>query len=140
VQLTPSPASRLAHAGLGVAAGALGVGVAQDGFAPEAAATILAALLVCLGLVIVIRSALIGVDCRDGQVRVRGLLLTRVVPRASVYEVTGFPALLWRDSGGRRRWTPVVFLMDSPRALPRFRQENFSNLVRLRRWIAEGRR
>jgi hypothetical protein len=81
-----------------------------------------------------------NVECRNGQVRVRGLFLTRVVPRDDVDGVTDFPALVWRDGGGRRRWTPIVFLMDSPRAPTRFRQENAWNLVRLRWWIADGRR
>jgi hypothetical protein len=140
VELTPSRVSRLAHATLGVAAGALGLGVAVEGSLPGPIRAALAALLVGLGVVIVVRSRGLGVECRNGQVRVRGLLLTRVVPRADVDEVTDFPALVWRDGGGRRRWTPIVFLMDSPGALTRFRQENVSSLLRLRRWIADGRR
>ena len=80
-----------------------------------------------------------SVECSNGQVRVRGLFLTRVVPRAAVDEVTDFPALVWRDGRGRHRWTPIVFLMDSSRSPTRFRQENASSLVRLRRWIADGR-
>jgi len=140
VELTPSRVARLAHATLGVAAGALGLAVAAEESLPGAVRAVLAALLVFLGVVIVVRSRRIGVECRDGRVRVRGLLMTRVVPRADVDEVTDFPALVWRDGGGRRRWTPIVFLMDNPGALSRFRQENAASLVRLRRWIADGRR
>lgn len=140
MELTPSRIPRLAQATPAVAAGVLGLGAGAEDSLPGPVRAALAALLICLGVVIVVRSRRMGVECRNGQVRVRGLLLTRVVPRADVDEVTDFPALVWRDGAGRRRWTPIVFLMDSPRAPARFRQENVSSLARLRRWIADGRR
>jgi hypothetical protein len=140
VKLTPLPIARLAHASLGVVAAAFGLGLWRDGFAPEPVATAIAAVLAGGGVVIVVRSVRMGVECRDGVVRVRGLLLTRVVPRASIDAVTDFPSLLWRDDKGRRRWTPVAFLYDSPRSLGQIRRHNASELERLRGWIRRPRR
>ena len=103
--LTPLPLTKLAHASLGVAAVPIGVGLWVDGFAPEPVVRALAAVLVSIGAVVAVRSLRIGVECWDGGVRVRGVLRTRLVPRSSIEEVTSFPALWWRDSAGRRRWT-----------------------------------
>ena len=139
MELSPLPLTKLAHAALGVAAMALGVGLWSDGFPPEPVARALAAVLLSLGGVVAIRSWRIGVECRDGGVRVRGLLSTRLVPRASIEKVTKFPALRWRDSVGRRRWTPIAFLGDSPGAFSRYKRHNAAELDRLRRWITRPR-
>jgi hypothetical protein len=139
VELTPLPLTKLAHASLGVAAMGFGVGLWVDGFTPELIARALAAALLGVGAVIAVRSLRIGLECRDGVVRVRGLLRTRVVPRATIEEITGLPALRWRDSEGRRRWTPIVFLSDSPGAFSHFRRHNAAELDRLRRWITRPR-
>jgi hypothetical protein len=133
VTLSPLPIARWAHASLGVVLVAIGAGLWRDRFAPEPVAMALAAVLAGVG--VVVRSMRMGVDCRDGVVRVRGLVLTRVVPRASIEEVTNFPSLVWRDAKGRRRWTPVAFLFDSPRSLSHIRRHNASELDRLRGWI-----
>ena len=102
---------------------------------PEPVATVLAAALVGLGALVAVRSMRIGIECRNGAVRVRGLLRSRTVPRASIEDITRFPALRWRDRDGRRRWTPIVFLMDSSRGLDSFRRHNARELTRLRRWV-----
>jgi hypothetical protein len=52
--------------------------------------------------------------------RVRGLLLTRDGPRLTIKKVAGFPALRWIGGSGRRRWTPIVFLMTPD---PEFREK-----------------
>ena len=111
------PLARVAHTALGVAVMAFGVGLWMDGFGPEPVARLLAAVVACVGAVIAVRSLRVGVECGDGAVRVRGLLRTRVVPGSSIEELTSFPALRWRDSAGRGRWTPIAFLSDSPGAL-----------------------
>ena len=133
------PLARVAHASLGVAAMALGVGIWVDGFALEPAASVLAAVVVGIGAVVAVRSLRIGVECRDGTVRVRGLLRTRLVTKTSIEELTGFPALRWRDNAGRGRWTPIAFLGDNPGALSRYKRHNDAELDRLRRWIARPR-
>lgn len=137
--LTPLPLTKLAHASLGVAAVAIGVGLWGDGFAPEPVARALAALFSGIGAVVAVRSLRIGVECRDGSVRVRGLLRSRLVPRASIEGVTDFPALRWRDSAGRERWTPIAFLGDSPGAFSHYTRHNAAELDRLRRWITRPR-
>jgi hypothetical protein len=139
VKLTPLPLTKLAHASLGVAAMPFGIGLWVDGFAPEPVARTLAAVLLGVGSVIAVRGLRIGVECRDGTVRVRGLLRTRVVPKASIEEVTSLPALRWRDSAGRRQWTPIVFLGDSPGAFSHSRRHNAAELNRLRKWITRPR-
>ena len=136
MELKPLLAARASHAVLGAVAGICGLGVWQDdGLMPEPVATVLAAALVGLGALVVVRSMRMGVECRNGAVRVRGLLLSRTVPRASIEDITPFPALRWRDSDGRRRWTPLVFLMDSSRGSDSFRRHNAGELTRLRRWV-----
>ena len=137
--MTPAPLSKLAHALLGVAAMPFGVGLWVDGFAPEPVAKALAAVLVGVGALVAARSARLSVECRDGVVRVRGLLRARAVPTERIEEITGLPALRWRDSEGRRRWTPIVFLGDSPGAFGHFRRHNAAEVDRLRRWITRPR-
>jgi hypothetical protein len=139
VELTPLPLSRVAHAFLGVAAMPFGVGLWVDGFTPEPAARGLAVAVLGIGALVAVRSLRLGVECRDGVVRVRGLLRTRVVPRASIEEITDLPALRWRDTAGRRRWTPIVFLGDSPGSFIHFRRHNAAELDRLRRWTTRPR-
>ncbi len=136
VELTPLLIARFAHAFLGVVAMTFGYALWVDGFAPQPLSSTLAAAVFGVGAVITVRSFRIGVACRNGRVRVRGLLLTRVVAAGSIEEVTDFPALRWRDGAGRRRWTPIVFLGDSPRALSCFRRHNAVEVDRLRRWVA----
>jgi hypothetical protein len=140
VKVTPLPIARFAHASLGVVALVVGVGLWRDRSAPGLVAPALAVLLVGIGVVLVVRSVGMGVECRDGVVCVRGLFLTRTVPRVSIERVTTFPALMWRDDKGRRRWTPVMFLADSPRTWGYIRRYNASELDRLRGWIGRPRR
>jgi hypothetical protein len=139
VELTPLPLAKLAHASLGVAVSVLGVGLWVDGFAPEPAAKALAAIAVIVGALMVVRSVQIGVECRGGEVQVRGLVRRRLVPRASIEELTSFPALRWRDSAGRSRWTPIAFLSDSPAAFSHYKRHNAAELDRLRMWITRPR-
>jgi len=133
------PLTKLAHAALGVAAMPFGVGLWVDGFAPELVARALGTALLGVGVVIAVRSARIGVECRDGIVRVRGLVRTRAVSRASIEAVTDLPALRWRDSKGRRRWTPIVFLGNSPGAFGHLNRHNAADVDRLRRWVTGPR-
>jgi hypothetical protein len=135
VQIGPLPLGRAAHAGLGVVTVLFGVGLWVDGFAPAPVARALGAALLALGAVVAGRGLRVGVECSDGVVRVRGLLRTRVVPRARIEAVTGFPALVWRDPRGRRRWTPMVFLSSSSRSLARYSRHNEAEIQRLRSWV-----
>jgi hypothetical protein len=140
VELSPLPAARVGHAFLGLTTAVAGVGVWLDRLGPKPLSPAVAVLLVGLGAVIAVRSLRMGVDCRNGVVEVRGLFFTRRVPRVRIDHVTGFPALRWRDDAGRCRWTPIVFLIDSPGTLSHVRRHNTEDLDRLRTWIGRGNR
>ena len=116
----------------GAVIGVVGYGVWVDhGPVPDSLAATAAAGLVALGVLIAVRSMRLGVRCGNGAVRVRGLVLTR----ASIEDVTSFPALRWRDRAGRPRWTPIMWMAGSPRALDRYRAHNARELGRLRKWV-----
>jgi hypothetical protein len=139
VDVRPSPAAGLAHAVLGSVPAAFAIGVwGDDGLLPEVVAAPVAAALVGLGILVAVRAIRMRVECRNGSVRVRGLLRDRAVPRTSIEDVTDFPALRWRDGAGRLRWTPVTFLMDGPRAFESYRRHNAREIDRLRRWVRAG--
>ncbi len=136
MELAPSPTAKVAHASLGAACAALGVGLwAEDGLLTAAIGLPLAAGLVCLGVGVALRCARLGVECRNGTVRVRGLLLTRTVPRGNIDGISSFPALRWRDGADRRRWTPMVFFMSNPGGLDRHRRHVEESVRQLRRWV-----
>ncbi len=134
-ELRPLLSARVAHTSLGLLPVGVGVRVWQDDAVPARLAAVLAPVLEVVGVLVVVRALRLGVTCRDGRAHVRGLLLTRAVPRAAVEEVTAFPALRWRDATGRHRWTPLVFLATPTGALRSVTDHNAAQLRLLRRWV-----
>ena len=104
---------------------------------PWLAAT-LAPALVVVGVLVAVRALRMGVTCRNGTARVRGLLLSRAVPRVAVAEITDFPALSWQDATGRRRWTPLSFFGATGGVLDSMRNHNSEQLDLLRLWVRRG--
>ncbi|MFD8209073.1 hypothetical protein ACFV2S_22090 [Streptomyces sp. NPDC059695] len=132
----PTRVNRAAHTVLGLAPGAglLGYG-AEASTAPERAVAV-AAFLACAGLAV--RGYRAGVRCEAERLVVRGFLWSRVIPRAAVTGVTGFPAVRWTSPGGRRRWTPVAAFTTASGETSGARSRKRENTVRLRRWAARG--
>lgn len=131
------PWGRLANSGLGLvpAAGSL-VYTAQapDGYPRLAGCTV---LLVCV--VIAVRGYRLGVSCGDAELTVRGYLWTRTIPRGSITEITGFPAVRWTDSRGRGHWSPLWAFHTSSGEPTRTTAAKERNTEALRRWLRPRR-
>lgn len=140
MELRPLLGARIGHALLGLVPAGIGVEIWQDEAVPPWLAATLAPALVVLGARVAVRALRMGLTCRDGTARVRGLLLSRAVPRVAVTEVTDFPALRWQDATGRRRWTPLCFFGVTGGVLEAVRDHNSEQLGILRRWVRGGLR
>jgi hypothetical protein len=97
-------------------------------------------LAVIAGVTLAVRGYRVGVECTAEQAIVRGHLWTRSVRRDSIFEVTSFPALRWRTSGGRVRWTPVLAFADSSGMLPFVLRHSEECTERLEHWARPPRR
>ncbi len=134
MKLQPRPANRLANAGPGVISLVIGVAAVIDRDALTAA---LGVVLAVGGVVLAPRGYWLSVEtCSDAAV-VHGLLWSRRVSRRSIVEVTDYPALIWADSSGKRRWTPVHAFQTPARTLPGVRQHHASCITTLRRWALQ---
>ncbi|MFF7436509.1 hypothetical protein [Streptomyces sp. NPDC008122] len=99
-------------------------------------ASAVAAALACG--VLAVRGFRAGVRCEARRLVVRGFVWTRVIPRAAVTGVTGFPAVRWTAPGGRRRWAPVTAFVEVSEETGGTRSRKRSSTVSLRRWAARG--
>lgn|SRR5574341_1033683 len=97
-------------------------------------------LLALLGVLLAVRGYRLGVHCDDDTITVYGLLWTRTIPKASVIEITDFPAVRWATESGHVRWTPVIaFNHDLARSVPRTVAAHDRTCVdRLRDWTQQG--
>jgi hypothetical protein len=83
---------------------ALGLATLIVGDGPVRAAGVLA----LIGIVLASRVYRPAVETRSDSITVWGMVRTRVIPRASITEITNYPAIVWTDPAGRRRWSPVL--------------------------------
>jgi hypothetical protein len=90
--------------------------------------------------VLAVRGYRLGVEYTREHATVRGYLGTRTVARSSIVEVTGFPALGWRTTGGRTRWTPILAFVEAGRVLPVVSRHNEQCMERLHRWAQSPHR
>ncbi|MFI1655693.1 hypothetical protein ACH4ZU_12400 [Streptomyces sp. NPDC020472] len=135
-ELVPTAVNRLANTALGLVPGAgFLVYGAGAGAGWERAAAVAAAL--ACGI-LAVRGFRAGVRCEAERLVVRGFVWTRVIPRAAVTGVTGFPAVRWTTPGGRRRWTPVTALVEASEEKEGTRSRKRAGVARLRRWAARG--
>jgi hypothetical protein len=67
-------------------------------------------------------------------VTVWGMLRTRVIARAAITEVTDYPAVVWTNAQGEKRWSPVLAFLTPQRALPCVAEHHFACVKGLRRW------
>lgn len=90
--------------------------------------------LAVLAVVVLVRSPRLQVRCDSRGVTVRGVLWSRTIPRRAVVAVTDWPAVVWHDTRGRRRWTPISFLPVSGRVAGFVLRHDQREIARLRRW------
>jgi hypothetical protein len=109
---------------------ALGLATLIVGDGPVRAAGVLA----LIGIVLASRGYRLAVETRSDSITVWGMVRTRVIPRASITEITNYPAIVWTDPTGRRRWSPVLAFQTPSRALPGVAENHAACVKRLRQW------
>lgn len=83
-------------------------------------------------VVLGVRGYRMAVEVKSEEVVVRGLLRTWTVPRAQIISVTECATLVWRDSEGRVRSTPMLVL-ETGKTSPRWQYITRSQRATLRR-------
>lgn len=136
VILRPRPVTRVANSGIGLVLLALAVGLWND---REVGTPVwLAGLTGAVGLVLAMRGYRMSISLGQDELRVRGQLLSRRIPRDSIdsiERVTSFTAVRWRSVGGRRRWSPILSLRSTGRSLDSSTRHNEEGNRQLRRWM-----
>jgi len=137
VTLRPLVIARCGHALFGGAVAAGSTNLWDEGSGRFAA--FLGAIGFTLGIVVVVRSFLMRVVVADGVVDIQGWMWSRRIPRAVVTGVSEFPAVRWTDASGRKRWSPVVWMMRGGRALPFIERYNQEQVEKLRKLVKPKR-
>jgi hypothetical protein len=108
---------------LGVAALLHGIGLARAG-----------GVVIPFGIVLALRGYRMGAETRAGSLTIRGLLRTRAIPRDAITEISDFPAIVWTDLVGQRRWSPVLAFHTPQGALSGIAEHHAACVERLRKW------
>ena len=100
-------------------------------------------LVFASGLWISVRGYRMAVIFSDSSITIRGQLHTRVIPKAQITaihtRVDGFPAVLWRRPGGRKRWSPMLAFSGNSRELSYFHDRKMLRLEQIRIWYRRNR-
>jgi hypothetical protein len=128
--LRPQPVNRVANAMPGAALAALGFATLLHGAGLGKAGGV----GIPLGLLLALRGYRMGAETRSGSVIIWGMLRTRVIPRDAIAEITDFPAVVWTDLVGNRRWSPLLAFQTPSRALPGIAEHHAACAQRLRKW------
>jgi hypothetical protein len=99
---------------------------------PNAVGETLAVTWIIASVVLAVRGYRMAVEVQPEEVVVRGLLRTWTVPRARIISVTDYATLVWRDSDGRVRSTPMLVL-ETGKTLDRWRYITANQRAALRR-------
>ena len=89
-------------------------------------------------LILTVRGYRVSAETRHGELVVHGYLRNRAIPRTAIVEVTDSSTVLWTDSSGKRRRTPILAFNTQPRTLPSVAGHHAACRKRLRKW-AHGR-
>jgi hypothetical protein len=96
-------------------------------------------VLICTSVVtgsaLALRGYLVGVTCLGDRATVHGYFRTRTIRRRQITELTDFPAIVWQDEAGQKRWSPIVAFMEDTQSLRRHQQHTKDCIKRLKRWI-----
>ena len=91
-------------------------------------------LLAALGVCLAIRGYGVAASTQQGALTVYGFLRSRTIQRAQIIEITDSATVLWKNSHGHKRWTPVWAFKTQPGTL-RYIAEHHSDCLRqLQRW------
>ncbi|GAA1603278.1 hypothetical protein GCM10009789_66610 [Kribbella sancticallisti] len=107
MDLKPQLISRIAQTVLWLALAGIVIGYLIDtqGFEPVPLA--ISGLALALGVLLAVRSQRMGVRYGPDGIEVRGILLSRRIPRSQIVRITNFPAVRWTTEAGKGRWTPI---------------------------------
>jgi hypothetical protein len=72
-----------------------------------------------LGVVLACRGYRLAVETRSNALTVRGMLRTRVIPRAAISEVTDYPAVVWTKCAEEEAMDPGARIPHSPAGVAR---------------------
>jgi hypothetical protein len=102
---------------------------------PQGLPVVLSGLGFVIGLYAAIRAPFMGVEIDGKNLRVRGQLWDRTIPRNSVIALRGgfIASITRKNNSGSRRWIPVFGLSTPPRSLGAFASHNSHTLQELRR-------
>ena len=130
MRLRPGPGNRLANSSPGAVLVAFGLAalVVDEGAAKAAG------VLAVIGIMLAVRGYRLAVETHHDSVTVCGMLRTRVIPGAAITQISDYPAIVWTDPAGKKRWTPVLAFLTPSCALPRVAQHHANCLSRLRHW------
>lgn len=130
------PRSRLVHLLIAVAAafGTAWVVMQPDG-PPTAATVVVGMFLVYIG----VRGTLMAVVCEPAHIRVRGLVYSRSIPIDAITSISHYPAVRWKGSTGKWRWTPISALMPGPTRRSEHYAHSMDSVEEIRSWINANR-
>lgn len=131
VILRPSQMNRLANAFPGLCSVALSLVplVLGSGFERALVAGVVP------GVILAVRGYRLSAETAQGQLVVHGYLRSRAIPRTAIVEVTDSSTVLWMDSSGKRRGTPILAFNTQPGTLPSVADHHAACRARLRKWV-----
>lgn len=128
--LRPSPMNRLANSFPGLGLVALSVVPLVLGLGFERALVV----GVVPGLILTVRGYQLSAETRQGELVVHGYLRSRAVGRTAILEITDSSTVLWTDSNGKRRRTPILAFNTQPGTLPSVADHQAACRERIRKW------
>jgi hypothetical protein len=135
--LRPLRISRFANCTPGVCATVIGaLAGGDDSLGPVG--WVLAMILIPAGTLLAVRGYRLSVRCDHTTITVYGLLRTRTILKASIIEITPFPAVRWQAPTGPLRWTPVSAFAESFSPFSVIREHNERSISRLRQCAGKG--
>jgi hypothetical protein len=130
VTLYPHPINRIANAAPILVLGGLAFVSAYP--------TWLIAPTLIAGVVLGLRGFRMSVTCTDSALVVRGMFMTRTIPRTAITSIPDnaclVPHVNWRDERGRSRWSPILVFAVGQRELPFFGRPKIAQLAKVRKW------
>lgn len=81
----------------------------------------------------------VGVVCEEAAIEVHGLFRRRRIPREEIIAVTNFPAVRWKSSSGRVRWSPIFAFANPGRVVPFVERHNEAAVAILQDWQADAK-
>jgi hypothetical protein len=81
----------------------------------------------------------VGVVCEEAAIEVHGLFRNRRIPRAEIIAITTFPAVRWKTSTGRSRWTPILAFANPVRLVPFVERHNEAAVAILQDWQTDAK-